>query len=172
MRKSRIAALSMIAVASALGAQALPPDETRDLATEVAELNLTLLEIRDLLAQQLETGSLDLLLKRSELVSAEVARLETQLRSAQAQRESLEDDEIRIRAQIEATTAQLGASGQDIPIGEIEAYTRQMEIELERINRRTRSLDGEIQELQNRLTSKQRDLQSWQDLVDRRLGGV
>ena len=47
-----------------------------------------------------------------------------------------------------------------------------MEFEIERTQRRRRDLEGEIQELQNRLTAKQRDLQSWQDLVDRRLGGV
>jgi chromosome segregation ATPase len=170
MSKPWIAALSLLAVTSVLGAQALAPEEGRDLATEVAELNLTLLEIRDLLAQQVETDSLDLLLKRSELVSAEVARLETALREVQAQRDSLAEDETRVRIQIEAAEDQLRSA--DAPAEQLEGYLRQMEFELDSAGRRMRALEGEIQELQNRLTARQRDLQSWQDLVDRRLGGV
>ena len=153
-------AIAVLAVAAVtvLGAQTLEPQQ-QDVQLELVQLNATMLEIRDVLAQQLESDSLDLLLKRSELVSSDVARIEARLRNAQEQRRSLSDDQERMRTQIEA-------------VAEYTGYLRQMEFEVERTQRRIRDLDGEIQELQNRLTAKQRDLRSWQDIVDRRLGGV
>jgi flagellar biosynthesis chaperone FliJ len=154
-----------------VGAQTLEPP-TQDVGVELAQLNTTLLEIKEVLSQQLETDSLDLLLKRSELVSADVARLDSQLRNAEAQRQSMQDDEERYRAQIEGIELEVRSGAADASAEEYEAYARQMTGELDRTRRRIRTLDGEIQALQNRLTAKQRDLDSWQDLVDRRLGGV
>lgn len=165
-------AIAVLAVAAVtvLGAQTLEPQQ-QDVQLELVQLNATMLEIRDVLAQQLESDSLDLLLKRSELVSSDVARIEARLRNAQEQRRSLSDDQERMRTQIEAVEDEI-RTGTDDAVAEYTGYLRQMEFEVERTQRRIRDLDGEIQELQNRLTAKQRDLRSWQDIVDRRLGGV
>ncbi len=74
--------------------------------------------------------------------------------------------------QVEGMEMQLRSGSVEPSEEEYTAYMQQMEAELERSLRRVRELDGTIQELQNRLTAKQRDLRSWEDLVDRRLGGV
>ena len=63
-----------------------------EVAVELAQLNTTLEKVHKLLEQQLETQTLDLLLKRAQLVSSEVARLDDQLRKAQTRRDSLEDE--------------------------------------------------------------------------------
>jgi len=172
MSRPWIAVVLLTAAAvTVLGAQTLEP-QSPDLGAELAQLNSTLLEIKEVLAQQLETDSLDLLLKRSELVSADVTRLETQLRNSETQRQSLQDDEERFRTQIDNIEMEIRSGTVDADAEEYDAYTRQMVLELDRTQRHIQTLDGEIQSLQNRLTAKQRDLSSWQDLVDRRLGGV
>ena len=159
-----------VAAGSVLAAQAIAPQE-EDLGAQLAELNMTLQEIKQVLAERLETASLDLMLRRSELVSADVVRLETRLRTAESERDSLQFEIEQIRTQIEGWEQRI-RSGDAEDSQEYEVYTRQMELQMERAQSRLRTLDGEIQVLQNQLTAKRRDLQSWQDLVDRRLGGV
>lgn len=170
MNRAWIVALVLIVAAgSVLGAQALTPQQ-QDLGLQLAELNATLQEIKEVLAEQLETDSLDLLLKRSELVSAEVVRLEAQLRNAQKEHESAQFDVEQMQKQMESFELQARADSDATE--EYEIYSEQMEMQIERTLSRMRTLDGEIQELQNRLTTKREEMRSWQDMVDRRLGGV
>ncbi len=135
---------------------------------QLARIADALESVEDLLAQQLETQTLDLLLKRTQLVSTEVTQLDRQLRQAEASRDDLEDELLRIETQLDA----FESAGVDIPEEELVAMTIQMEVEQERLVRRLREIESEIAGLDTRLARKQAEMDDWRDILDRRLGGV
>lgn len=147
-------------------------DLPSDVAVELARLNITLEEVRDLLVQQIETQTLDLLLKRSQLVSSQVTQLDTLLRRAEASRDGLEDEKLRLETNLETFEDRVRGSDPEIPREELEAMMRQFHVELERITNRLREAEAEVIDLDSQLSRRREDLESWQDLLDRRLGGV
>ena len=164
----------LLALVSAPPAAARPaPDvDSAELAAGLAQLNATLLGIKDLLAVQIETQGLDLLLKRSELVSTQAAQLEDLLRSAESTRASLEDELRHLQAEQEMMEAQMRSGARDADTVEMDAYTRQVEGRIDHARDRLRQVEREVIDLQSRLDAKQRDLGDWHDLIDRRLSNI
>ena len=161
-------AFTTLALAPGSAAQEPFSGDSGQVAAELARLNETLEQVQNLLAQQVETQTLDLLLKRAQLVSGEVAQLDTQLRQARSERDELDDQRIQMQAHLEAARD----SNSDISFEDLENMTRYQTIGLHSITRRLTKVDTEIIEVQNRLDNKQRDLDDWRDLLDRRLSGV
>ena len=147
--------------------QEVPPSVTE----ELQQLNFTLKEIQELLAQQVEQQSLDLLFKRSDLASKEVRELESLLRAAGGEKRSASEQQMRIDLQIKALAREL-ARNENVPEEQFEDYRAQMASESERIHRRLQELEAEVAELQNKLAEKQEELEGWREILDRRLGGV
>lgn len=163
-RPAVIGLVCLVTICAPLWGQA-PEAEAPDVATELAELNRTMRELRDLLVRQLETQSLDLMLKRAELASTEVSQLESRLRSAEASQASLEDERRRL------TTRMEGFREQDVENPEIRLMERQFAQELEILDERLRDGQARIADLSARLARKQEDLRAWQMTLDRRLSG-
>lgn len=161
-RSISIALAALLASSIPLYAQTT---DAPDVAAQLVEINGTLRELRDLLARQLEAQSLDLMLKRAELASTEVAQLESRLRSAEATQASLEDERRRLTSRME------GFREQDIDNPEMRAMERQFAQELEILDENLRDAQARIADLSGRLARKQEDLRAWQMTLDRRLGG-
>lgn len=156
----------MLGIAPLAAQPAAPGDG--DLAGQLARIAASLEAVENLLAQQVETQTLDLLMKRTQLVSAEAAQLDRQLRSAESSRDSMEDELMRIETQLDA----FEAAGVEMPEEELIAMTAQMEAEQERLIRRLREVESEIVDLDSRLARKRREMDDWREILDRRLGGV
>lgn len=161
-RLAAIGLVCLLATSVPLWGQA---PEAPDVAAELAELNDTMRELRDLLVRQLEAQSLDLMLKRAELASTEVSQLESRLRSAEATQASLEDERRRL------TTRMEGFRDQDLENPEIRMMERQFAQELEILDERLRDGQARIADISARLARKQEDLRAWQMTLDRRLSG-
>jgi chromosome segregation ATPase len=172
----RLAPVAVLLVISMSGAAPTTAQsatvDPADLTAGLAQLNATLLEMKELLAIQIETQGLDLLLKRSELVSTQVAQLESLLRSAESTRTSLEDELRHMKIEQEMMETQMRSGSMDAEAFEIEAYSRQIEERIEHARDRLRQAEREVVNLQSRLDAKQRDLDDWQDVVDRRLSNI
>lgn len=171
-RFAPIALLVALVASSPATAQPTSDLDTTELAAGLAQLNATLLEIKDLLAIQIDTQGLDLLLKRSELASTQAAELEGLLRSAESTRTGLEDQLRNLQSEQEMMEAQMRSGAREADTLAIEAYTRQVEERIDQARDRLRQAEGEVIDLQSRLDTKQRDLGDWQDLIDRRLSNI
>jgi flagellar biosynthesis chaperone FliJ len=146
--------------------------DSAELTAGLAQLNATLLEMKELLSMQVETQGLDLLLKRSELVSSQAGQLENMLRSAESTRTSLEDQLLQMVAEQEMMEEQIRSGAMDADEVDAQAYTRRVENRIEQTRSRLRKVESEVIALQSRLDTKQRDLEDWQELIDRRLSNI
>lgn len=172
MYRSAIAGVVLIGVLAPGFTAAQDPDaETPGLAESLTELNETLGEIRRLLAQQLETQNLALLMTRVEFSASQLAQLEGQLRSAEARRRSLGDEKERIEARARTMTAQIESGSWELPQEERDTLFAQMDRELGRLEESIRDADLEIAELRAQTAEKQTEVRGWQDVLDTRLGG-
>ncbi len=118
-----------------------------------------------------EVRQLELLFRRAELATARVGTLESQLRSAYGERETvqrrLELGELQIVQMAEV-------NDQDHkPIGATDKYharlLRQLKATQERVQARLHSLDLDIAAIQNELAAKEIEVEEWTDALDRRL---
>ncbi len=173
LRMLAFLALTLLAGMAALGqtAEAPEPSEETALATELSRLNSTLVEIKALLEQVTETQSLDLLLKRMELSSAQVAEAQKQLRNAESERAAVENERARLEMSAQSFAAEL-ESGSLEAAEQLEAFTTRHETAMARLEARLRTLNDEIAMLGNLLSTKQRELEDWQSHIDRRLGDL
>ena len=173
MRRPVLATLAVLATMTApLAAQPVAgTDPAHEVVVQLSKLNATLVEVQEFLERQLETQTLDLLLKRSQLASAEVFRLSTQLRQATTRRDSLEDDRVRMELRSELLEERDRSGTAEQTSEEIDTIRRQLRVSMNMAESRLREVEAEIVDLDSRLFRKQEDLQSWQDLLDRRLSG-
>jgi flagellar biosynthesis chaperone FliJ len=169
-RLTSIALLLTLAIATPTLAQ--PDSTTAELTAGLAQLNATLLEMKELLSAQLETQGLDLLLKRSELVSSQAAQIENLLRSAEATQMSFEDEVAQMVAEQEMIEDQIRSGSIDGNDIDAQSYIRRIETRIEQSRDRLRVAEREVVALQSRLDQKQRDLEDWQELIDRRLSNI
>jgi hypothetical protein len=144
-------------------------------AVELAELNDTMAEMRELLTRQLETQTLDLLFKRTELASNEVLRLDRSLRRATNRRIALDKERVELELREEALDDfdRRRERGQAAPSAQnIELQLRNIRASTERVEERLRELDTEIVGLESSLDERLRDLEEWQQMLDRRLAAM
>jgi chromosome segregation ATPase len=142
------------------------------LAQELQQLNATLLEIKALLAEQVEVQGVDLLLKRSQFTAGQVSQLEERLRAAEASRDRAQEERKNMELQLERMASRAERSGERMSPEDLEEITLHITTRMDQLNKRFRSQEAEIAELQNKLADKQRELRDWQDLTDRRLSGL
>ena len=167
--------LALLALTALFPAPALPQTAASDqpgLGAEVARLNATLLEIKGRLERLTETQSLDLLMKRMELSSAQVTEMEKRLRSAVAEHTDLDDEREQMEMVRESYETESESDSGRITPEQLDAFLNQHEVRMARLKTRMASLDSEMSRLQNLLAAKQRELEDWQSYIDRRLGGL
>lgn len=157
----------MLVLAAPLAAQTDAREPAGDTASQLAGLNETLEDIRTLLAQRVELRNLDLLLQRAKMAAAEVTRLDNLLRDARADRAEYEELQLELDAHIEHSENDPEIPD-DVRVPFIRRL-REMKVSTAQNLRRT---EAEIVDLETRLTRQQQDLDEWQELLDRRLGGV
>lgn len=175
MRRSTFSSLALLlAIATPVAAQSTGGiDPAVEVAAQLSQLNATLMEVQALLERQLETQTLDLVLKRSQLASAEVGRLDAQLRRAVERRDSLEEEQVHLEVRAENLEDAYRRSSEDGPsMQEVEMMQRNVRIQRALIEERLSNIAAEVVDLENRLERKREDLQSWQELLDRRLAGM
>jgi hypothetical protein len=132
-------------------------------------------EMRELLTRQLETQTLDLLFKRTELASNEVLRLDRSLRRATNRRIALDKERVELELREEALDDfdRRRERGQAAPSAQnIELQLRNIRASTERVEERLRELDTEIVGLESSLDERLRDLEEWQQMLDRRLAAM
>ena len=142
-----------------------------NIPNELSNLNTTLIEIRGLLALQLEAQTLELTLKRSQLAVSQAENLEAQLRVRDSELGALDKEEDHLANQLSMIEVQAREGlikGEEV---EVETYLEGLEMELERIEDRKRQLKADSIQLQSRLRSLQEVTYDWLDQVDRQLGG-
>jgi len=137
-------------------------------AAELVKLNATLKEIATALSRQSDLQSVDLLLKRVQLSESQAADLERRLQSAQAERNSLENERRNTEMRLKMFTSRL-EKGVEVASAEIEAMTTQMEGELKRIRQRVGQLTPEIDAVESELATRRDEVRSWLSVLDRRL---
>ena len=74
--------------------------------------------------------------------------------------------------QLQASLEGFRSGRADMSREDLEAVSRQFELTFQRVTRRLNQAEAEVVDLETRLTQKRDDLDAWQELLDRRLGGV
>lgn len=161
-----------LAVLLAIPALAQPAAETEpdELTAEVAKLNDHLEELVKLVRQQVEGQTLDLLVQRIQLSAERVQQTERDLRAARQRRESQAEEKVQLEDRMKMFEDQVDRG--HIEEAELEAFTKQIETSLQRLETRLRSADREIAELEAALGLQRQDLREWQEFVDQRLGDL
>jgi chromosome segregation ATPase len=154
-------------VAAALSAQ---PDSSPDLSSEIAKLNKTVREITDLLAKHAEMQKVDLLMKRVELASAAVGRLEDRLRSMKAERTSVEDERHRLEAELAETRAHADTGELDNRRPEVQGFLARGEENLKRLTARVQAIGSDIADAESLLANQREELRQLQRQLDQALG--
>jgi len=161
---------TLLALPGRAQTEAEPVPVPDDLTAQVAKLNSTLEKVVDLMSQQVENQTLDLLMQRIQLSAERVGQTERDLRAARKQRDSSADEKLQVEEQIKIFEDQ--AEQGHLEEAEVEGYTQQLEAALERIEKRLRSADREIAELDAALGNQRQDLREWQEFVDQRLSDL
>ncbi len=149
------------------------PELAANIAEQLTALNETMSEMHDLLERQSETQALELLLKRAQLASDEVARLDRAYRRATERRSNLDAQRTNLLFRRESiddlrrTRRDQGPSDE-----ELEARRKNLTNSINVVERQLSAVESEIVEVSGRLERKRQDLESWQEILDRRLSGV
>ena len=173
----RVSASVLLAVLLPLGsppagAQEQIQDSDTTVSQELARINRSLEAIVKLLQQETRNQELELAMRRVDLAAQEVRRVENDIRSAVAERSSVEEERIRTEASLEQMGAELesGKAG-GVSTHQLELAAAETDSLARRLRQRLRALDITILELENRLAARKRDLADWTDFVDRSLSG-
>ena len=161
--------LTSSASAQPRGASEFP----KRIAQHLASIDETMTEMHELLERQLETQTLDLLLKRAQLASAEVARIDRTLRRSTEKRTSLDAERRQLEFRVEAVEELQRSRREEGPSDiELENRIRHLRNSIEVTEEALETVDSEIVDLSARLDRKRQDLEAWQEILDRRLSGV
>lgn len=179
MRAGIAGTILMLILAGALAAPravAQEPVVGAGLEREVRELNSTLEELVELLRRQLESSNAAVLMQRVQLMTARIAPLEEELRTAraeaQSQQNSLDD--------LELSTTSMEAN-LDREVEEERITTEEARSVLEQheqvTTQRREQLEGRLWEarqrvidLEQRLKARRTEIETWEGEIDRALG--
>ena len=139
------------------------------LHSQLERLNNNIERIATLLEQSLRGQQLDLLIQRVEMGASRLAVAEQSLRSAQGTRDALDDEKLAIEARLGQMAEQLDSGTVDIPLEELDQYTRELDLQLELLKERLRNADRKILELENDVMRQRESIRDWQDYIDREL---
>jgi hypothetical protein len=168
---SRLASVLVIAgLASAAGrAQDAPIETSPALEVQLERLNKNIERIADLLEQSLAGQHLDLLMQRVEVGASRLAVAEKNLRDAQATRSALDDEKLEIEARLAQMAEALDSGTVDMPLEELERYTRELDLRLQLLKDRLRDADREIFGLESEVIRQREHIRDWQDYIDEEL---
>ncbi len=143
--------------------------ESAPLTAQLQRLNQNIERIAKILEQSLQGQNLELLIQRVEMGSSRLAVAEGNLRSARATRNSLDDEKLEIEARLDQMADELDRGGLQMPLEDLERYTREMDLQLQLLKQRLREADREILELENEVTRQRANIRDWQDFIDQEL---
>lgn len=152
------------------GAQEEPVDsQAADLHSQLERLNQNIERIAALLERSLQGQQLDLMIQRVEMGANRLAVAEQTLRSAQATRSDLDDEKLEIEARLGQMAEALDSGTTDMPLEQIEQYTRELDLQLKLLKERLRDADRKIIELENEVMRQRDHMRDWQDYIDEEL---
>jgi hypothetical protein len=165
---SRLASALVIAgLASATGhAQDAPVETAPALQAQLERLNKNIERIADLLEQSLAGQHLDLLMQRVEVGAGRLAVAEKSLRDAQATRSALDDEKLEIEARLAQMAEGLDSGTLDMPLEELEHYTRELDLQLQLLKERLKDADREIFGLESEVMRQREHIRDWQNYID------
>lgn len=172
MKRFVVVALSLFLFAAATGSaqgQSTPAPQDADVAAALLRINQTLSEIKDLLARQAESQTLDLALRRAAIASTRAADLSRQLREVELDRRSVEEQKARVEENLKMIEAQVESGVMDLDPKMADSLADQTAGQIKRLEARGKDLDLEIVGLRNQVDQARADVRNWQSLLDRRL---
>lgn len=151
-------------------AQSEPLDpQTTALQTELRRLNKNIERIATLLERSVEGQQLDLLIQRVEMGSNRLSLAEQSLRSAKISRAAIDDQKREIDARLGQLAEEIDVGTLDMPVEELERYTRELGLQLKLLKEKVRDADRQILELENEVMNQRDRVRDWQDYIDEKL---
>jgi chromosome segregation ATPase len=172
MPKLRTTILALLFGFTVASGQSPDAKVSLDLSTEIAKLNKAVREIADLLAKQTEGQKVELLMKRVELASSKLSQLEQRESSLQSEKMNIEDQAYRLVTEMKLIQDRVPASPDESQRLDLETTLARGEAEGKRLADRVQSLSQQIGDVENQLTAQREELKTWQQVVDRSLGGT
>lgn len=171
----RVLLVGSLVVLSAVTLQitAQPPGEKpagEGADSELARIRVTLERIAELLERQTEGQRVELALRRLDVESERVLRLERQIADVQAARDSLEDERFRMQSNLLAMIRAAERPETDVTQDDLANLREQSELQVGMVEARIGELDRRMLELQNRLAERRETVRSWEAFVDDWLG--
>ena len=157
-------------------AAAQEPVAGAGLEREVRQLNSTLGELVELLRRQLESSNAAVLMQRVQLMTARMAPLEEELRTARAEAQSQQNslDDLELSATSLEADLDRQVEEERITADEARGILEQQE---QVIAQRREQLDDRLWEarqrvitLEQRLKARQTEIETWEGEIDRALG--
>lgn len=149
-----------------LSAQEAPADEP------MAAIAAALTRIAEVMELQLESGRLDLLMRRQDLSQRRLDRVEGQLRSAQRELDGLRQNAARADMEIARLADPEVAESMGWDAASLAGHLESMEFELAEGRRKIAELESWIGQLEQERARRQRELEDWQAFMDREITGL
>lgn len=146
-----------------------PDESAATLHSQLERLNDNIERIAKLLERSLQGQQLELLIQRVEMGASRLAVAEQNLRSAQSTRTAIDNEKSEIEARLTQMADELDRGNMEMPLEEIEQYTRQLDLQLKLLTDRLRDADREIIELENEVMRQRGNIRDWQDYIDEEL---
>ena len=147
-------------------AQDVPHEPEPGLHAQLDRLNKNIERIANLLEQSLAGQHLDLLMQRVEVGATRLAVAEKNLRDAQTTRSSLDDERLEIEARLTQMAEGLDSGALDMPLEELEHYTRELDLQLQLLEDRLKDADREIFALESEVMRQREHIRDWQNYID------
>lgn len=139
------------------------------LHAQLERLNGNIERIAQILERSLQGQQLELLIQRVEMGSSRLSVAEQSLLTAQATRTNLDNEKMEIEARLDQMADGLDRGTFDMPLEEIEQYTRELDLQLQLLKERLRDADRQIIGLENEVMRQRDSIRDWQDYIDKEL---
>lgn len=149
-----------------------PPPEAATLQSEIARLNQSIAQLVTMLRENMERQRLDLMLRRVEILHLDLAPLQEELRSARADKRSLEEEQMRLQTLFNDLEQQMSRSHDDAQVlrtSEEDQREHDLKVQLKFLAGRVDSAEQRIVELENELADKRRQIDFFEGIVDNRM---
>ena len=169
----------MLVLAGAMagpGAATQEPVGGAGLEREVQELNSTLGELVELLRRQLESSNAAVLMQRVQLMTARMAPVEEELRTARAEQQSqqnaLDDLELSttsLEADLDRQVEEERITAEEAR-GILEQQKQVIDQRREQVESRLWEATQRVIDLEQRLKARRTEIETWEGEIDRALG--
>ena len=155
--------------ATVVGAQETSGVSMPSIESQLERLNQNIERIATLLERSLEGQQLELLMQRVEVGASRLAVAEKNLRDARTTRAQLGNEKWEIEARLAQMADELDRGTLEMPLEEMEHYTRELDLQLQLLKERLRDADRQIIELENEVMRQRGHIRDWQDYIDNEL---